>query len=348
MPGDGRSSGLTHGRHSPKTGSIAWPGKEDAVRLPDFVIIGAAKAGTTSLYKVLTQHPDIFMSNPKEPEFFARDDRYEQGIDSYAALFADAQAHQVCGEASTLYSLSPLFPETAARLHAHVPKARLIYVLREPVSRAYSYYVQLVKNYQNATQDYRVHRSFEECLFPDRFPARAPREKFFAPFDSHLPDDPEVFLAGSDYLHQISAYLKHFDKSQILFLTFEDYLSDRRAVIEKVCAFLGVDPSRIDTSRDERANISQDHFNTVTRTLAIGKAKQRLGPFSALGRLLPQKLRRRLRDLVVGTRPQLESREHLPAPMQKDTAEALQRRFAADRAALETLTGLSFDAWNRS
>ena len=77
------------------------------MRLPDFVLIGAAKAGTTSLYALLDRHPDIFMPKVKEPEFFARDDRYAEGIESYAAAFAAAAPGQIAGEASTIHSLSP-------------------------------------------------------------------------------------------------------------------------------------------------------------------------------------------------------------------------------------------------
>ena len=91
--------------------------------LPDFIIIGAAKAGTTSLYAMLDRHPDIFMPRQKEPEFFARDDLYAQGLDSYAENFAGAKPGQVVGEASTLYSLSPLFGQTAARIKEHLPES---------------------------------------------------------------------------------------------------------------------------------------------------------------------------------------------------------------------------------
>ncbi|PYC46421.1 hypothetical protein DI396_15600 [Litorivita pollutaquae] len=102
----------------------------------DFFIIGAAKAGTTSLHARLQAHPDLFLTEPKEPEFFARDDRYEAGIDSYAALFTDAKPGQLRGDASTLYSLAPLFPKTAERIKTHCPEAKFIYMLREPVNRA--------------------------------------------------------------------------------------------------------------------------------------------------------------------------------------------------------------------
>ena len=70
--------------------------------LPDFFIIGAAKAGTTSLFALLERHPDIFMSTPKEPEFFARDDLYSKGLESYADLFEQALPGQILGEASTI------------------------------------------------------------------------------------------------------------------------------------------------------------------------------------------------------------------------------------------------------
>ena len=114
------------------------------MKLPDFIIIGAAKAGTTSLYALLDRHPDIFMPAHKEPEFFARDDHYAKGIDSYATLFEGATPHQQVGEASTLYSLAPFFGHTAGRIKAHLPQVKLIYVMREPVARAYSFYVQLI------------------------------------------------------------------------------------------------------------------------------------------------------------------------------------------------------------
>ncbi|NER32103.1 MAG: sulfotransferase domain-containing protein, partial [Symploca sp. SIO1C4] len=77
------------------------------MRLPDFLIIGAAKSGTTTLYKYLCRHPQICMSNPKEPDFFAIDHIYDQGIDWYSSLFSEARLKQVCGEASTTYTRLP-------------------------------------------------------------------------------------------------------------------------------------------------------------------------------------------------------------------------------------------------
>ena len=106
----------------------------------------------------------------------------------------------------------------------HVPQARFIYVLRQPVERAYSFYVQLVKNYQNATGDHVVHRRFEDFILPECHARAAPRAKALAPFNAHFPDTPELCLAGSDYLMQIRAYLAHVPRERMLFLKLSMFI----------------------------------------------------------------------------------------------------------------------------
>lgn len=318
------------------------------MRLPDFIIIGAAKAGTTSLYKVLSQHPDIFMSTPKEPEFFARDELYSQGIDSYARLFENADSRQLCGEASTLYSLSPLFPLTATRMRQHVPDVKLIYVLREPVARAYSYYLQQVKNRQNSTQDPVVHRSFEECLFPHNYPNRAPRDAFFAPFKDHLPDDPALFLAGSDYPTQIKAYLAHFNRSQMHFVLFENLMSKPAETLAQILTFLGVDPERMPSDQMARANISEDHFEKLRQTEAIKNVRSRLGPLYAPARLLPENLKNMAKSWLAQHHVVSEKTRHQPVPMQPETRAFLKTEFGPSRYKTEALTGLDLALWESS
>ena len=212
------------------------------MRLPSFFVIGAAKAGTTSLHALLDRHPGLFMPKIKEPEFFARDDLYDQGLPSYAEKFAAACSDQTIGEASTIYTLAPLFPKTAMRIKTHVPDAKLIYVMRQPVDRAYSFYIQIVKNYQNATRDYAVHRSFEDFILPERHAQAAPRDQAISTQNEHLPDVPELCLAGSDYVTQVQAYLDYFPRESMLFLKFEDFVADRPDIVRKVTDFLDVDP----------------------------------------------------------------------------------------------------------
>ncbi|WP_196774434.1 sulfotransferase [Rhodovulum sp. MB263] len=312
--------------------------------LPDFFIIGAAKAGTTSIFALLEQHPDIFMPTPKEPEFFARDDLYSAGIETYSALFAGAGPGQRRGEASTLYSHAPLFPDTAARIARHVPEAQFIYVLREPVARAYSFYVQLVKNYQNGTRDYAVHRSFEDFVLPERHALAAPREKVLAPFNAHFPDTPELCLAGSDYLLQIETYLAQFPRERFLFLSFEAFRNDPRATLRRITGFLGLDPLPEAAFGGGAAarNVSRAHFDQLEAAAGAQRLRGRVGPLWALRRLLPDPLRAALRRRVLS---EGAGRAHEPPPMEPATRQLLAARFHPQIPRLEELTGLSLASW---
>ncbi|MEM9579986.1 MAG: sulfotransferase [Pseudomonadota bacterium] len=315
--------------------------------LPDFFVIGAAKAGTTSLYALLDQHPQIFMPEVKEPEFFARDDLYNApgALAGYEASYDGARAGQIIGEASTIYSLSPFFPDTAARIHAHVPQARIIYVLREPVARAYSFYQQIIKNYQNATRDYAVHRSFEEFVLPARHAKAAPAHKVLSVYNAHLPDTPELCLAGSDYLMQIDAYLRFFPRDRILFLKFEDFVADRPAALAQITAFLGVPPlpPEIFAQAQVTRNVSSTHFGKMGEEAKVESLKRRFGPAMALKSILPTGLRQRLLNWARQLSP--ESTDHLPPPMSPQTRALLQTRFAPQIDALSEQTGLDLDSW---
>ncbi|WP_299740436.1 sulfotransferase [uncultured Roseobacter sp.] len=316
------------------------------MRLPDFVVIGAAKAGTTSLHALLDRHPDIFMPRVKEPEFFARDDRYAAGVEAYAQGFAEARADQTVGEASTIYSLSPLFGQTAARMNAHLPQAKLIYVMRDPVARAYSYYVQILKNYQNVTGDRAVHRSFEEFVLPEPHSTAAPREKAFSTANAHLPDVPELCLAGSEYVQQIMAYRAHFDADRFLFLKFEDFVTDRAGVLRQVTDFLGLSPlaDAVFEEASVTRNVSKAHFNALEETVTLDGMRKRAGPLWALRQAVPTPLREMLRRQAVRRSPAPTA--HIPPPMQDETRALLRTRFAAQIPELERLTGLTFAEWD--
>jgi len=103
---------------------------------------------------------------------------YKQGIDWYGGLYAKATKNQICGEASTLYSLIANFPETVSRMDKEQANVKIIFVLRNPVDRAYSYYIQILKNYQNSTKYFSINRTFEECIFPEKNPNRKERSLF--------------------------------------------------------------------------------------------------------------------------------------------------------------------------
>lgn len=316
------------------------------MRLPDFFIIGAAKAGTTSIHAVLSQHPQVFMPENKETEFFARDDKYAAGLASYAKNFEEAGAQQIVGEASTIYSLAPFFPETAARIASVRPDAKIVYILREPVARAYSYYLQLIKSYQRSTHDTKLHRTFEDFVLPERHAVAASRELCFSRANAHLPDDPELCLAGSDYLMQIERYRAHFDRSQMLFLLFEDLSFDPERFYRKLTDFLGIEPLEPGIFQDTSLlrNVSRDDFKGIAMNKAIITMRDRTGLLWPLRKIFPKRLRNQaqgwLRTIAA------EGHEVSPPSMLPNTQARLDARFRAQRVSLSDFTGLDLSIWD--
>lgn len=187
-------------------------------RKPDFIIIGAAKAGTTSLHHHLSRHPSIFMSTPKEPSFFAFDERYARGADWYLSLFENAGEKQLCGEASTNYTNWPLYSHTVERMHELLPDAKFIYIMRHPVDRAYSHYLQLIDNVRAEDSSY----------------------KFTDTFEQHIEKDDSV-LQSSNYMLQINKFLEYYPRENFLFLFFEDFIQNQELTLQQIFRFLNLD-----------------------------------------------------------------------------------------------------------
>jgi hypothetical protein len=181
------------------------------LRLPDFFIIGAQKSGTTSLHRYLQRHPDVFLSDPKEPHFFSRPGDWPQGEEGYRALFAGAGTAKAVGEASTTYTMYPFYPEVPERLTKLVARPRLIYLLRDPVDRMRS-------AYQHALAGGVETR----------------------PLDLALRADPRYLLTSS-YSLQLERWLARVPRERILLLDFDRLLADPIPLINQTLAFLGVD-----------------------------------------------------------------------------------------------------------
>lgn len=108
---------------------------------PNFIIIGAMKSATSTLHEQLALQPGIFMSTPKEPNFFSDDDVYQLGLEWYDDLFKAASDDDICGESSTHYTKMPDYPQTIERMASYLPSLKLIYVIRHPIERLVSHYM---------------------------------------------------------------------------------------------------------------------------------------------------------------------------------------------------------------
>ncbi len=191
---------------------------------PDFVIGGAPKCATTALFDYLAQHPQIFATVPKEPHYFASAAlgrpfmRHDFSAEAYQALYSGCLPGQMAGEGSTHYLHHA--PAVAPLMAAQAPQARLIFCLREPVARAYSHFL------------FRY-----SVAGPHDLGGMGQRRDFVA-----FAQDPEMFAAGN-YADNLHVFLKHFPRSQIHLVFFEDVVSDLAGCLAGICRFLGVDES---------------------------------------------------------------------------------------------------------
>jgi len=186
------------------------------LRLPDFYIIGAMKAGSTTLDACLRAHPGVFLSANKEPQFFSRDHVYANGIEWYAKLFEEADEHQLIGEGSTCYSRCPTYPKAVERIAEHTPDAKFLYILRHPVDRLYSHY------------GHRVREMVGKGI--DDIPT----------FVDFIERDEEAISAGM-YGMQMDHYFERFPRERLKVLLFENLKRDPIRELKEVQSFLGLD-----------------------------------------------------------------------------------------------------------
>lgn len=229
---------------------------------PDFMIIGAMKAGTSTLYDQLARQDGVFMSALKEPAYFADDKVFARGEDWYRALFADAPKDALRGEASTHYTKLPTFPLTVSRMQDMNLRPKFIYVIRNPVQRALSHY---------------LHEVSQGIMTDD----------IIASFDSH----PEM-LAYGRYADQLRPFIDAFGLDNIFLTSLEQLKSDPDGELSKIGAHLG---ARAPLTWDHEArpqNVSAERMRRLPFHSILVESRTSKVLRSAL---LPQSVRQKLR-----------------------------------------------------
>lgn len=285
--------------------------------LPTFFVIGAPKAGTTSLHYYLEQHPQIQMSTVKEPNFFApalnplNARRSISNLSKYEQLF-DATIG-VRGEASVSYTEYPFRQRVPEKIKELVPGAQFVYLVRDPIDRTVSHY-----NYLVASAGER--RSMEETL-------------------SDLVDPRSPCICASLYALQLELYLRHFPQHSTLVVDQAELLTDRRSTLRRIFAFLAVDDT-FDSSRFDVELIKGDEHRTYPPGLAR-LAERTVRP--RLRRLpLPPRARRSLRLSVEKIfLPRLET-----STLDDGLRSRLEEFYAGEVQRLRALTGNTFPTWS--
>jgi hypothetical protein len=270
-------------------------------------VVGAAKAGTTSLHAYLNAHAGVHMSDPKEPNFFARaidPSKRTKSWDTYAEAFGGATEDAILGDASPSYLWDPA---SAGLIHEALPDSRIVVLLRDPVARAISHYAMDVGIGLQR-------RSFEDALRADA----AVRERIWG-HKSHLYIDLGMYAA------QVRRYLDAFGPDRVLVLESAMLRNSRRAVLAQIARFLGIDPSGFDEARLD------DEYNSMAMPRSI--------QLNYIARRPP--LRRVSKILPAGVRSAVRRRLSSPGPrIRLETRHRLQDHFAPDVDALRDLTGL--------
>jgi Sulfotransferase family len=301
-------------------------------RLPDFLLIGAPKAGTSALHAALSRHPELFLSRVKEPKYYLCGDSpppaYKGPGDAhsnrewvwqrgrYLALFADAPDDVLCGESTPFY----LYHRDARRrIAADLPHVKLVAVLRDPVDRAYSNWMHLWVDGLEPCADV-----VEACA---REQARV--DAGWAPFWH--------YRGLGMYGRQVADLFGHVDPERVLLLRYRDLVDHPDQTLDRVCGFLGVTPGLVGAVP---ADNSRPFVTPGPRTRTLGPVI-RVG--ARAGSWFPPQAWRRLSKPLIG---QLQGGGDPARPkLSAEQRSALLEPFLPDIDLLEQVTGEDFDAW---
>lgn len=239
--------------------------------LPNLLIIGAGKSGTTTLWRLLGRHPDIWMSPEKEPNFFNKPEHFQKQRAGYARLMRPGRKKRYRGEASNNYSCLALFPATIPNMRSALgrEKIKFIYITRDPLERAASEWMESRR---------------DDSGKPD------------LPFDQFIRTD-AYCLEKSYYRRQYEAYAENFGAGNILCLFFEDLKRDPRDLLRQVWHFLDLpEPGDLNALTNQRERRASGQFETDAGWLR--RLKQILPGYQSLKNLIPLSWREGLRPFL--------------------------------------------------
>jgi hypothetical protein len=293
-------------------------------RAPDFFIVGHPKCGTTALYEMLRQQPQIYMPSLKEPHFMASEIEPKRGgvprtLEEYLALFADAESGQLLGEASPSYLSSHT---AAANIVALQPHARIIAILREPASFLRSLHLQFVQSHIETESD------FSKAIF------REPDSSQQAHIHSESHQYP-LYSERVRYVEQLRRFHDVFARENVLVLIYDDFRADNEGTVRAVLRFLGVDDAVSVQAREANPTVRlrSKQLDDLIHSAAVGRGPVMRGVKVGVKAVTS----RRLRHGVLGLRRSVVYGQ--PAAPDERLVLELKRRFKGEVVALSEYLG---------
>lgn len=286
-------------------------------RLPDFFVVGAQKAGTTSLHDRLVKHPNVCLPKLKETQFFAFEEKFSRGFDWYCAQFPDCHQDQIMGEICPDYMY---FERAAERMRSCVEFPKLIFIFREPLKRAYSHYLMSVR------------QGFESLSFDD---ALKKEDERLAHNDSSVIY--HSYMARGAYAEQVERYLAVFPSAEYLFIKFED-LTDNGCIGRKtffdICDFLGL--PQLDTHIVVHSNPASRPRSMWLRDKLYGQSLVK----RVLGKLLPEHMKEKLAVTL-----DRWNQRKIGIKEKTEVSPRFVQRAMLETQKIQTLTGLDLNLW---
>lgn len=296
--------------------------------LPNFLIIGAHKAGTTSLYHYLNQHPEVYLPEIKEPRFFAlKDEKLNyQGpndpanrcnyrtVEKYKSLFKNSEKFKMRGEASTIYHYSKIAP---LNIKEFIPNVKIIMILRHPVQRAFSNYVYALRDRRETESNFKFAIEKESIRIKNNWgPLWHYKQRGL-------------------YGEQMERYFELFKKEQIKFVLYEDFTDDPLKTYTDICNFLHVD-NTFKPNLDLNFNPSGIAKNNMLQGFLVNPH-----PLKAIFSFLPNTVKSKLKLLVMKSNL---SRDDKPM-LDKECYNMLLEYYYNDIIKLQSITGLDLSSW---
>jgi len=295
------------------------------MRFPNFLILGALKSGTTSLYSYLGQHPDVLFATPKEPLFFAQE--YERGFEFYQQTCFPAVRHErAVGEACAVSLFLPFVPD---RIKATLPEARFIVILRDPVQRAFSHWwMKQTLGAESLSFEDAVADNFRRLAAGKRFEGEEGAREWAAGHDpATMTNAARFYVDAGYYAKQLRNYYARFPRDRFKVVLFDDVQRNPEKLVRELWLFLGVDPEV--PLRD-----LVPHNPAIPASL--------LGLFRLTGRL---GLRQRLPPSVGWRLRNWAARLGSPPRIEVAIEDLLYEHYAPHNRALEELLACDLSCW---
>ncbi|MBC8267003.1 MAG: sulfotransferase domain-containing protein [Flavobacteriales bacterium] len=292
---------------------------------PNFMCIGAAKSGTTTLYEILKQHPEIGVSSFKEPHFFDNNDNWSKGVEWYEkTYFSDFKEKRLIGDFTASYLSINICPKRIKEIYGE--KMKFIVLLRNPIDRAYSQFLHSKRD------------EYEDLVFLEALAEEKKRLKKFEENNDMVSYSRFGYINHGMYAKHFKEYFNYFDREQFCVILFSDFINNRKDKVKEIIEFLNLDVNiklniNIASNQASKARSKKLKKFLKKETFVKKLAKFFLPSFA---------IRQKIRNLIHASNNKVAAKKPLNKNQRK---ECYNNYFMDDIVELENTLGINLKTW---